>query len=67
YRSGIGRYIDVRNNQDRLFDQTNQLIVEKINLIGNTFLLARLIGEAPDETIKNMKTIFTAQEIRNES
>lgn len=67
YRAGIGQYTDVRNSQDRLFDETNRLILEKINLIANYFALARLTGEAPDTTVNNIKNIFTGEVISNES
>lgn len=66
YRTGIGQYTDVRTSQDRLFEQTNSLILDKINLIGSYFNLAVLTGEDPDTTVKNMKQIFTGEVINNE-
>ncbi|NQZ11294.1 MAG: TolC family protein, partial [Algicola sp.] len=66
YRTGIGQYADVRTSQDRLFEETNSLIVDKVTLINNYFVLARLTGEEPDMTVKNMKIIFTGEVINNE-
>ena len=66
YRSGIGQYTDVRTSQDRLFAETNALILDKTNLIGSYFNLAILTGEDPDTTVKTMKQIFTGEVIKNE-
>lgn len=67
YSSGIGQYLNVRNSQDRLFEQTNQLITERNTFVANYFLLARLTGEEPDVTIEKMKSIFMGEEIGHES
>jgi outer membrane protein len=66
YRAGIGQYTEVRNSQDRLYEQTNLLIIDKVSLIDSYFTMANLIGEEPDLTVQRMKIFFAGEVIKNE-